>query len=69
MCLRHDRPVLLVGDTDVLLRLTGDIEITMQIGSQSPSGHLVVSHLKHLRVCVGLWRDWKWPLARYWYFQ
>ena len=35
MGLRHNRPVLLVGDTDVLLRLTGDIEIKMQIGSRT----------------------------------
>ncbi len=34
MCLRHDHPVLLVGDTDALLRLTGDVEMTMPVGSR-----------------------------------
>ena len=56
MCLRHDRPVLLVGDTDVLLRLTGDIEITMQIGSRIsiwPLGR------QSFEASAGL----RWPLA------
>ncbi len=34
MRLCHERPVLLIGNTDVLLRLTGDVEITMPIGSR-----------------------------------
>ena len=34
MCLRHDRPVLLAGDTDVLLRLTGDVEVALPLGSR-----------------------------------
>ena len=56
MGLRHDRPVLLAGDTDVLLRLTGDIEITMQIGSRIsiwPLGR------QSFEASAGL----RWPLA------
>ena len=34
MCLRHERPVLLAGDTDVLLRLTGDVEVALPLGSR-----------------------------------
>ena len=34
MSLCHDQPVLLVGNTDALLRLTGDVEIIMPLGSR-----------------------------------
>ena len=56
MGLRHDRPVLLAGDTDVLLRLTGDIEMTMPIGSRIsiwPLGR------QSFEASAGL----RWPLA------
>mgnify|MGYP001353479144 CR=1 FL=1 len=56
MGLRHDRPVLLAGDTDVLLRLTGDIEIPMPIGSRIsiwPLGR------QSFEASAGL----RWPLA------
>ncbi len=56
MGLRHDQPVLLAGDTDVLLRVTGDIEIIMPIGSRIsiwPLGR------QSFEASVGL----RWPLA------
>lgn len=56
MSLRHDRPVLLVGATDVLLRLIGDFEVEMPIGSRFsiwPLGQ------QSFEASTGL----KWPLA------
>ena len=53
--LPHDRPVLLVGGHDVLLRMRGDVTVTLPIASRFsvwPLGR------QHFRVSTGL----EWPL-------
>tara|TARA_B110000444_G_scaffold27321_1_gene22555 strand:- start:714 stop:1412 length:699 start_codon:yes stop_codon:yes gene_type:complete len=53
--LPHDRPVLLVGGDDVLLRLRGDFEMTLPLASRLSVWPLGVQHFLHSR---GL----EWPL-------
>ena len=53
--LPHDRPVLLVGGEDVLLRLRGDFEVTLPLTSRFSVWPLGVQHFLHSH---GL----EWPL-------
>ena len=53
--LPHDRPVLLVGGDDVLLRLRGDFEMTLPLTSRFSVWPLGVQHFLHSQ---GL----EWPL-------
>jgi thiamine pyrophosphokinase len=53
--LSHDRPVLLVGGDDVLLRLRGDFEMTLPLTSRFSVWPLGVQHFLHSH---GL----EWPL-------
>lgn len=55
MCLQHDQPVMLVGTTDIMLRLTGPFAATLPVGSRFSVWPLGVQSFEK---SSGL----KWPL-------
>lgn len=55
MCVRHDRPIMLLGTTDLVLRLTGPLRVRLPVGSRFSVWPLGVQSFAH---STGL----RWPL-------